>query len=947
MLKNKKIIRFVSFLLLVGFSVYALPREVFAQGGGDIKSFQEEMRRKEREQEKERKRIQQVYKLLERGREERGKHNYKAARSYGEKALRLDPDSKLAKAFLEQLVMEEQEYKEYQEYLKKKKEEEKRAKKEARREKREKKLSEKKEKEEAARREREEKEALEKAEKEKRDRERAEAEAKREAEIKKREEKEAPAAAKPEAEPLVKEKPEEKEEPEEVKKAPEKEKAPVKPEKREKVPEPMEGDVGELLKPGQPIIVDGDKVEYFEQEGKIVAEGNVSITYGDVVLTCDRIEVNTKSRRALCEGNVTIKHPEGTLTGERIKYDFEKKEGEVIGGEVDAFPWFGSAEETSKVGENEYLLRKGFVTTCDLDEPHYRITAKEIRVFPDDKVIAKNVVAYIGKVPVMWFPYYYHPIIQTRAKVQFIPGLNGDWGYFLLSAWRFYIKGNSRVDVLVDYRTKKGFAAGVDFYYNASDFAMKGLGEGLFRAYFVDQNGFGTYEKSAFRDGETTDQELRKRFQWKHRIDFEPETVGILEFNKLSDENFLKDYYYNEYEQNNRIPPNYVSVISSKPNYTFSIMANKRFNDFFTVTQRLPEVKLDVQDQRLWETPLYYRTTWSGTSFERDYAFLSNPTEKTDRFDMYHKLSYVASLGPVNITPYGEFRGTLYSKRKEEESTGARMALGGGVDIFSRFHRIYDFNTDFAGLNINGLRHIIVPKMNYFHRHQPTITKDKLLQMDDVDAIDKENVIKFELENKLQTKRVVNGSMKSVDLVRFLAGVDYNFRINKRRITFEDGGDFDNLKFDLELKPYNWFYIQNKLEINPQNQSVKTGSIEFTMMPSSYFDLAFGYRYEHLAPGPSRNQLTYDLRYRINPKWAVGLYQRYDLQGNSIEEQQLSILRDLHCWEVELAYDLKGSNFVEDDFTFWLAFKIKAFPDLPIGLNRSFEKRSPGEMISR
>ena len=103
----------------------------------------------------------------------------------------------------------------------------------------------------------------------------------------------------------------------------------------------------------------------------------------------------------------------------------------IIGAEVKAFPWFGNAEHTRKVGDNEYLLEKGFVTTCDLDNPHYKIEAESIQVFPDEKVIAKNVIFYIGKVTVMCFPYYYHPIIQSRAKVQFIPGVNSDWGYFL------------------------------------------------------------------------------------------------------------------------------------------------------------------------------------------------------------------------------------------------------------------------------------------------------------------------------------------------------------------------------------------------------------------------------------------------------------------------------------------------------------------------------------
>ena len=102
-----------------------------------------------------------------------------------------------------------------------------------------------------------------------------------------------------------------------------------------------------------------------------------------------------------------------------------------------------------------------------------------------------------------------------------------------------------------------------------------------------------------------------------------------------------------------------------------------------------------------------------------------------------------------------------------------------------------------------------------------------------------------------------------------------------------------------------------------------------------------GYRYEKLAAVP-RNQFTFDLNYDINPKWSLGWYERIDLEDGAIEEQQFSIKRDLHCWEVEFVYDVMGSNFIKDDFTVWLAFKIKAFPDLQLGLSRSFRKRPPG-----
>ncbi len=76
----------------------------------------------------------------------------------------------------------------------------------------------------------------------------------------------------------------------------------------------------------------------------------------------------------------------------------------------------------------------------------------------------------------------------------------------------------------------------------------------------------------------------------------------------------------------------------------------------------------------------------------------------------------------------------------------------------------------------------------------------------------------------------------------------------------------------------------------------------------------------------------------------MGLYQRYDFEKVEIEEQQLTVTRDLHCWAVDMVYDVDGSNIFEDGFTFWMALRLKAFPDLPIGLSRAFTKTPPGAL---
>lgn len=900
-------------------------------------SFGQDWKVKAREEDRLQKKYFKISQLLDKARALRFEKKFKDARKHAEKALRMDPNNPEAKAFLDYLKIEEQEYQQEQARLKREKLRAKEDKKAAKLREKQEKLRAKKAEQQASRKVKApqvEKEAADGAGEKALPAPEAAVQAQR-----------PPLKAVP-LPPVRKVK--------QTKKSIEKQEAqPLTAGKEQPMPEAGDADVdvsgaltGDMskMKPGQSIVVDGDKVEFNEKDSTITAEGNVSITYGDVKLSSDKIKVNTKTQVALCEGNVRIEQGEDIITGDRIRYDFKDKEGEILGGELEAYPWFGNADEVSRVAENEYVLKGGFITTCDEDKPHYSLKAEEIRVFPGDKVIAKNVTAYIGTVPVMWFPYYYHPIIRTKAKVQVIPGKDGDWGYFLLSTWRMHLKGQSKADFHLDYRTKKGFGYGADLYYTPSDFGLEGLGYGMFRAYFVNQNDFGTYEKSVFREGDDESPELRSRIQWKHRVDFDPATVGMFEFNKLSDEYFLKDYFYNEYEENETLP-NYFSIISSRENYNFSVGANWRANNFFTVTQRLPEVKMSIPDQRLWDLPLYYGSEMSAVYFEKKYDNYSNPPERVGRLDSWHKLSYVTGIGPVNITPYATVRGTAYSNGRWTGNPYGRLAWGAGVSAYSRFHKIYDFQTDFAGLNIKALRHIIVPRVDYFHMPQPTVDKDNLFQMDDIDGLAKENKFTFSLETKLQAKRGDDKALDTTDLVRFITSVDYEFRLKKNNLEMQKEGDFRDLKFLLELRPYDWLYLDSDLEITPKNQALKTGSVEASINPNKNFYMAFGYRYEKL-PDEPRNQFTYDMGYKINPKWKVGAYGRFNLQTKQIEEQQYTITRDLHCWEVEAAYDVKGTKFFDPgEFTFWLAFKIKAFPDMPIGLSRSFTKRAPGALI--
>jgi len=130
-----------------------------------------------------------------------------------------------------------------------------------------------------------------------------------------------------------------------------------------------------------PVVVNGDEVEYFQDEQKVVGTGKVEVTYEDIRLTCDKITVYLDTKDAVMEGNVKLYHEDYIYFGEKATYNFETKKGEVIEAGIDASPWIGRGEVIRKTDAKEYHIEKGYITSCDYDPPHYRIQSKEVKIF--------------------------------------------------------------------------------------------------------------------------------------------------------------------------------------------------------------------------------------------------------------------------------------------------------------------------------------------------------------------------------------------------------------------------------------------------------------------------------------------------------------------------------------------------------------------------------------
>ena len=134
-------------------------------------------------------------------------------------------------------------------------------------------------------------------------------------------------------------------------------------------------------------------------EDRVVAEGNVSVSPAGVTLTCDRIDFSQKTRIGIAEGHVVLTRGKERMAGDKMNFDFAKMQGDFLEAKMYAAPFFGAGRKVAKVGDNHLVMEKGYLTTCDLDKPHFGFFSRKIDVFPGDKAVARGTILRLGKVP--------------------------------------------------------------------------------------------------------------------------------------------------------------------------------------------------------------------------------------------------------------------------------------------------------------------------------------------------------------------------------------------------------------------------------------------------------------------------------------------------------------------------------------------------------------------
>ena len=703
----------------------------------------------------------------------------------------------------------------------------------------------------------------------------------------------------------------------------------------------------------EPVVINGDTVEYSDSGKTAVANGNVVITYQEVKLTCKKAVFHVDTKEISAEGDVKLMQGNNYLNGEHIVYNVETKSGTVVKPDVFIEPtYYGAGEKAEKLDENHYYIKQGYVTTCNLEKPHYRVQAKQLNVYLNDKVTANNILVFVGDVPIFYFPYLSIPLNDHRPPVTVQPGHNSDWGYYLLTSWKYYLNEKVKGRINIDYRELRDFAYGISTNYDTDNY-----GAGVFRFNYFDERQKHIWSTRPEQVGDTPKgQEIdRYRAQLRHKWQMDPATVGIMEFNKMSDANVIRDYYIRDF-QKDMVNGNYASVIRTDQYYTTSFLVQKRINNFESMVEYLPQVQFQTRSLKIGQTDFYYDGKAAAANINKLEPAPINAQGTANRVDTSNQLSYQSNiLGWLGVRPFAGTEQTYFSRDLTGDETNLiRGNFFSGIDLNTRFFKTFDVKSDALNMEINGLRHVISPSVSYFYAHRPTVPASQLGQFDSVDALTFSNVISPSLENKLQTKRMVAGKMETVDIARFIVSNAYDFRSGEKK-----KGRLGDYSFLLESKPYNWMRILSTTTYNQHRSKFETYTFSIVSDPeynldnpdlrgAVYTDITqkkwswgAGYRWQDEVS----SQLEGQLMFNITEKWKLTAYERLDLKRfgtdasgapvkfiNNLAEQEYRISRDLHCWIGEFVYNISQDH----GQTFMFVLRLKAFPNMPFEFQQNY-----------
>jgi len=700
------------------------------------------------------------------------------------------------------------------------------------------------------------------------------------------------------------------------------------------------------------VTVDADQLEYLQEQHIIIGRGHVVIERGRERMLADFVKVHTDTEQAEARGNITLDREGAVWRGEDLVYNFRTHQGDFGAFVAYYDPFFVRADDAKRVSTNEFVLHNTTITTCDGDDPQFKMLAGEAHILNGSTLKAYNAVPYLYGIPFFWLPYWERSLDPEIVTFYLVPGYSSRMGAFALTGVGYRLGDGVRGVTRVDEFSHRGTGVGQDILWK--DTAPEKKYDGALRGYWIDDANPFFHEDNEVREGTTKNE--RYRVQVRHAQTLSDRDAMMMEANYLSDPYVMEDFFDTEY-RNQVQPENRLSVMHRGDAYSAGLLANARLNNFYENINRLPEANFEINQLKLGNTPLYYESQNTAGFLQHVYPAAtdtnSTPPANYDafRFDTVHTIYYpTRNFDFLNIIPRVRYEGTFYSQTHtlvnttnltvistpvitptgtntvltttntlsqtlRDNGSGLRNLPQFGVESSFKAFKVLDDGPTGIGRDV-GLRHVAEPYINYTYQPTPNLEPGDLPQFDAVDALDMENDIQLGMRNKLQTKR--RGYVHNlVD-----ADVYTYYRFENAPGTTNQFSDVYTLT---RLRPVDWLMLDFDASFNPYTSAFDTFNTQLALLDEDESRIAIEHRYTK----DSNNLLSLELLLFPHDRWSFRLYGRYDIENSQVQEHSYLVQHKNDCLTVGV-----GLRRLENETMFYVQLSLSAFPQMAMNLGQ-------------
>jgi len=689
------------------------------------------------------------------------------------------------------------------------------------------------------------------------------------------------------------------------------------------------------------IAYSADSMVFYPDSGDLILIGSTTLDYRDMTLKADTVNYSADDDIITASGESELFDRGESITGNGMIYNIPTRKGRILNAASQYEFGFYTGATITRIGSNEFNIVDARFTTCDEDSIHYFFYCPVMKVFPNDKAVARPVYLYVENTPVFYFPWWVFPIRRGRQSGFTMPkfGQTSRDGRYLREIG-YYFAFSDYLDLWIhgDIMEKTRFVLAADERH---------------RLRYTYNGNLRTEWRREFQN---------HRDRWmifgNHLHDFPDGTTVRVQGEFLSDNSYLEETQQNPDDRMTGELHSWVSLNRYFGRMSFqAVMDRTSYLNTNPDTipgevesdQELPDIRLSLPSAPLFRTPSdpSLIRPWHSIYWNANAHYLSRDRRMEESRATNSAFKTTAGLtgssrlwGWLSFAPSIQGIGTVYDRDRNNDRFPWWFQGTASLSLSTDIYGI--FNTRIFGLD--ALRHTITPGISlqwapdrYFNSNgimNSDSAESEYYYFSDFNLPSSRRTISFSLLNTLE------GKMSHRDrITRFnIASLNLSTSANlENRDT-----PFAPLSASLDISPFtnfsvtgngSWDMYENELTNLSVSTTLRLSGYDRTLLPDS----------GTATPGlPLRMVLTHYYRLGLNdtetiskfrlstsldltPGWSLEYSAYYDAISSDFISQSYTLRRDLHCWEAVFVRKIS-----DVDSGFYFKINIVDVPDIKI-----------------